>query len=80
VEFFDSLITMDECWVYHYDPEPKEMSKQWKHADSPPQKKAKSQPPSPLEKMCGLAGGICREGLTYTKFLAPVSLFLVGDN
>jgi hypothetical protein len=37
VEFFDRLITMDET---------KEMSKQWKHADSPPPKKAKSQPSS----------------------------------
>jgi hypothetical protein len=27
VEFFDRLITMDECRVYHYDPETKEMSK-----------------------------------------------------
>ncbi|XP_023710572.1 histone-lysine N-methyltransferase SETMAR-like [Cryptotermes secundus] len=44
VEFFDCLITMDESWVYHYDPETKEMSKQWKHVDSPPPKKAKSQP------------------------------------
>ena len=35
VEFFDHLIMIDECWVYHYDPETKEMSKQWKHADSP---------------------------------------------
>jgi histone-lysine N-methyltransferase SETMAR len=42
VEFFDRLITMDECWVYH-DPETKEMGKQWKHADSLPLKKAKSQ-------------------------------------
>jgi hypothetical protein len=44
MEFFNRLITMDECWVYHYDPETKDMSKQWKHADSPPPKKAKSQP------------------------------------
>jgi hypothetical protein len=33
VEFFDRLITRDECWVYHYDPETKEMSKQWKQAE-----------------------------------------------
>jgi hypothetical protein len=44
VQFFDRLITMDECWVYHYDPETKETSKQWKHEDSPPPKKAKSHP------------------------------------
>lgn len=41
--FFDRLVTMDECWVYHYDPETKEQSKQWKHLDSPPPKKAKTQ-------------------------------------
>ncbi|XP_033608586.1 uncharacterized protein LOC111866725 [Cryptotermes secundus] len=46
MEFFDHLITMDECWVYHYDPETKEMSKQWKHADSLRPKKVKSQPSS----------------------------------
>jgi len=45
-DFFDRLITMDECWVYHYDPETKEESKQWKHADSPSPKKAKVQPSS----------------------------------
>lgn len=39
--FFDRLVTMDESWVYHFDPETKEMSKQWKHTFSPPPKKAK---------------------------------------
>ena len=44
-DFFRRLVTMDECWVYVYlyDPETKEMSKQWKHATSPPPKKAKVQ-------------------------------------
>ncbi|XP_023706817.1 uncharacterized protein LOC111864064 [Cryptotermes secundus] len=46
VEFFDHLIMTDECWVYHYDPETKEMSEHWKHADSLQAKKAKSQPSS----------------------------------
>lgn len=34
-DFFARLITMDECWVYLYDPETKEMSKEWKHSSSP---------------------------------------------
>ncbi|KAJ7316422.1 hypothetical protein JRQ81_002584 [Phrynocephalus forsythii] len=34
---------MDECWVYLYNPETKEMSKEWKHPSSPPPKKAKVQ-------------------------------------
>lgn len=39
--FFQRLVTMDESWVYNFDPETKEMSKQWKHPFSPPPKKAK---------------------------------------
>ena len=41
--FFGRLVTMDECWVYLYDPETKEMSKEWKHSTSPPPKNAKVQ-------------------------------------
>lgn len=37
--FVTRLITMDETWLYHYDPETKEQSKQWRHHGSPrPQK------------------------------------------
>ena len=43
-DYFSRLITMDECWVYHYDPETKEQSRQWKHVDSPSSKKVKTQP------------------------------------
>ncbi|KAJ7345950.1 hypothetical protein JRQ81_001900 [Phrynocephalus forsythii] len=34
--FFACLVTKDECWVYLYDPDTKEMSKEWKHPSSPP--------------------------------------------
>ena len=40
-DFFDRLITQDETWVHHYDPETKAQSKQWKHFDSPPPRKAR---------------------------------------
>lgn len=43
-DFFNRIITMDESWVHHYDPETKEASKQWKHTDSPPPKKFKVRP------------------------------------
>ncbi|XP_063884716.1 histone-lysine N-methyltransferase SETMAR-like [Scylla paramamosain] len=43
-EFFDRLITQDETWVHHYDPETKAQSKQWRHYDSPSPKKARVQP------------------------------------
>ena len=41
-KFFKILITQDE--TYHYDPETKAQSMQWKHLDSPPPKKARVQP------------------------------------
>ena len=34
-DFLDHVITQDETWVHHYDPETKQQSLQWKHADSP---------------------------------------------
>lgn len=41
-DFMRRFITTDETWVHHYTPELKEQSKQWKHRDSPPPKKAKT--------------------------------------
>ena len=33
------LVTMDETWLYHYDPETKQQSMEWRHSGSPrPQK------------------------------------------
>ena len=39
--FFDRLVTVDESWVYLYDPEMKYQSKQWKFPSEPAPKKAK---------------------------------------
>ena len=39
--FLDRIITVDETWLYHYDPETKQQSSQWKSQSSPPPKKAK---------------------------------------
>ncbi|KAJ7304959.1 hypothetical protein JRQ81_010669 [Phrynocephalus forsythii] len=41
--FFACLVIMDECWVYLYNPETKEMSNEWKHPSSPPPKKVNVQ-------------------------------------
>ena len=33
------LVTMDETWLYHYDPETKQQSMEWRHSGFPrPQK------------------------------------------
>jgi len=38
--FMSSVISGDECWVYGYDPETKQMSSQWSTSSSPQPKKA----------------------------------------
>ena len=42
-EFFGRLITGDESWIHHYEPESKRRSMQWRHPTSPKPKKFKSQ-------------------------------------
>lgn len=39
--FFDRLVTVDETWLYQYDPESKSQSFQWKSPSEPTPKKAK---------------------------------------
>jgi len=34
-DFLSRLVTMDETWLYHYDPEIKQQSMQWRHTGSP---------------------------------------------
>ena len=41
--FLDRIVTGDESWVHHYDPESKAESKEWQGPDSP-------RPTQPLEK------------------------------
>jgi len=37
--FLSRLVTMDETWLYHYDPETNQQSMEWRHSGSPrPQK------------------------------------------
>ena len=34
-DFLSRLVTMDETWLYHYDPETKQQSVEWRHNGSP---------------------------------------------
>ena len=43
-DILDRIITGDETWVHHYDPESKRQSMEWKHPQSPCKKKFKTQP------------------------------------
>ena len=38
-DFLSRLVTMDETWIYHYDPETKQQSMEWRHSGSPRTKK-----------------------------------------
>ena len=38
-DFLSRLVTMDETWLYHYDPETKQQSMEWRHSGSPRSKK-----------------------------------------
>ena len=42
--FFDRIVTMDETWVHHFDPEMKSSSMQWQTPSSPTPKKARVEP------------------------------------
>jgi len=42
-DFLSRLVTMDETWLYHYDPETKQQSMEWRHSDSPRPKKFRLQ-------------------------------------
>jgi len=41
--FLHHIVTGHESWVYHYEPESKRQSMQWKHPSSPANKKFKTQ-------------------------------------
>jgi len=51
--FLKRIVTGDETWIHHYDPESKQQSMQWKHASSP----------SPPEVQG--AGIICQDNVHY---------------
>jgi hypothetical protein len=43
-DFIYQILTQDESWLNHFDPESKTHSMQWKHPCSPPPKKFKRVP------------------------------------
>lgn len=45
-QFLGHIVTQDETWVHHFDPETKMQSMQWKHPGSPTPKKFKVSPSS----------------------------------
>ncbi|CAF3559456.1 unnamed protein product [Rotaria sp. Silwood1] len=58
-DFIFRIITGDESWMYYYQPESKQSSKQWKRADSPP--------PTKLKQEKNNSQGTIPPGTTITK-------------
>ena len=69
-KFFKRLITQDETWVHHYDPETKAQSIQWKQLDPPPPKKAWVQLSAGKDMLSVFWG---QDGVVMTNFLAKVT-------
>jgi len=42
-DFLSRLVTMDETWLYRYDPETNQQSMEWRHSGSPRPKKFRVQ-------------------------------------
>jgi hypothetical protein len=43
-QFLFNIVTGDESWIHHFDPEEKQMSMQYRHTSSPRPKKFKTMP------------------------------------
>jgi len=44
-DFLSRLLTMDETWLYHYDPVTKQQSMEWRHSGSPRPKNSECKNP-----------------------------------
>jgi hypothetical protein len=58
--FLSRVITVDESWIYGYDPETKQQASQWKSPNSPRQKKER-QPKSKLKSTHTTKGIVHKE-------------------
>jgi len=65
-DFLSRLLTMDETWFYHYDPETKQQSMEWWHSGSPHPKKFQVQ--KSLEKFSLRFFGIKKASSSFIIF------------
>ena len=49
--FLHRIVTQDETWVHHFDPETKRQSMIWKHYTSPTPKKSKVTPSAGIARL-----------------------------
>ena len=65
-DFLLHLVTVDDTWVYHFEPENKAQSRQWVRPGSPRPKKFKTQPPAGKVIATSILG---RKGVIMLDFL-----------
>jgi len=66
-DFLSRLVTMDETWLYHYAPETKQQSIEWRHCGSPRPKYSKGK--NPLENFSSRFFGIKTASSSFITFL-----------
>jgi len=57
-DFLSRLVTVDETWLYHHDPETKQQSMEWRHCGSSRPKPKNSEFKNPQEKFSPRVFGI----------------------
>ena len=62
------LVTMDEVWLYHYDPETKQQSMEWRYSGSPRPAPKNSDCKHPLEKFSPQFFGIKMASSSFFTF------------
>ena len=67
-DFLTSIVTGDESWFHHYEPETKCQSMEWHHLDSPSKKKAKT-----VQSVGKVMGSVFwdAQGCLLVEFLEP---------
>jgi len=66
--FLDHVITGEETWCHHYEPESKQQSMEWRHVNSPSKKRFKTLP-SAGKVICTVFWD--RQGVILLDFLEP---------
>ena len=59
--FLDRIVTQDETWVHHFDPETKRQSMIWKHVTSPTPKRFKVTPSAGKARLWRRSFGTVKE-------------------
>jgi len=69
-DFLSRLVTIDETWLYHYDPETKQLSMEWRYNGSPRPKNSECK--TPLEKFSPRFFLGVQDGILFIDYLPNI--------